>query len=41
MTSQRKLSMVGTCSTVEKQAKRMPDPTVETTLPTGYCLYSC
>ena len=27
----RKLSMVGTYSTVEKQAKRVPDPTVETT----------
>ena len=24
--------MVGTCSTVEKRAKKMPDPTVETTV---------
>ena len=29
--SRRKLYMVGTHSTVEKRAKRMPDPTVETT----------
>ena len=28
----RKLYMVGTYSTVGKRAKRMPDPTVETTL---------
>ena len=28
----RKLYMVGTHLTVEKRAKRMPDPTVETTL---------
>ena len=27
----RKLYMVGTYSTVEKQAKRVPDPTVKTT----------
>ena len=31
MLSQRKLDMVGTWSTVEKPAKRMPDITVETT----------
>ena len=31
MTSQRKLAMVGTGSTVEKRAKRTPDITVETT----------
>ena len=31
MTSQRKLDMVGTHSTVRKQAKRMPDTIVETT----------
>ena len=30
MTSQRKLYMVGICSTVEKRAKRMPDIIVET-----------
>ena len=28
----RKIYMVGTYSTVGKQAKRMPDPTVETTI---------
>ena len=31
MTSQRKLDMVGTWSTVGKRAKRKPDITVETT----------
>ena len=32
MTSQRKVYMVGICSTVRKQAKRMPDNIVETTI---------
>ena len=31
MTSQRKLDMVGTLSTIQKRAKRMPDITVQTT----------
>ena len=31
MTSQKKLYMVGICSTVEKRAKSMPDTLVETT----------
>ena len=35
MTSQRKLDIVGTWSTVGKQAKRTPDITVETTI--GQC----
>ena len=32
MTSQRKLYMVGICSTEQKRAKRMPDNIVETTI---------
>ena len=35
MTSQRKLDMVGTYSTVQKRAKRMPDTIVETTTSMG------
>ena len=32
MTSQRKLDMVGTWSTIQKRAKRMPDIIVATTV---------
>ena len=40
MTSEESFYMVGTHSTVEKQAKRMPDTTVKTTKINKYELFS-